>query len=64
MPKALPAAARELFETFDCDLVDDDEREPYWFDTLLDPRNDGPVREEIAQLIEAVMHLEKDLQPA
>jgi acetoin utilization protein AcuC len=64
VPKALPAAARELFETFDCDLVDDDEHEPYWFDTLLDPRNDGPVREEIVQLVEAVLHLEKDLQPA
>lgn len=64
VPMALPDAARELFETFECDLVDDDEREDHWFTTLLDPRNDGPVREEIAQLIEAVLHLEKDLQPA
>lgn len=64
MPPALPEAAQELLRSLDCDLVDDDDREDHWFTTLLDPRNDGPVREEIARRIDAVVQLDKDLQPA
>ena len=46
----LPATARDLLRRLDSDLVDDDERPEHWFATLDDPRNDGPVRDEVRRV--------------
>ena len=39
-----------MLRRLDCDLVDDDERDPGWLTTLVDPPNPGPVRPEVARL--------------
>jgi acetoin utilization protein AcuC len=48
----LPAAARSILAGLDCDLVDDEDREPVWLTTLVDAPNAGPIRPEIAALID------------
>jgi acetoin utilization protein AcuC len=53
-PERLPPAARTVLQQLDCDLVDEDDRDPAWFETLIDERNDGPVREEIRHVVAAV----------
>ncbi|MEX5729569.1 acetoin utilization protein AcuC [Rhodovulum iodosum] len=54
IPDRLPEAARAVLDGLDCDLVDEDERDPAWLTTIADRRNDGPVREETEALIAAV----------
>jgi acetoin utilization protein AcuC len=54
MPATLPEESVALMTSLDCDLVDDEDRLPRWFDTLVDPRNDGPVRERIKEIAAAV----------
>ncbi|MFN3744522.1 MAG: hypothetical protein ACK4TL_07435 [Hyphomicrobiaceae bacterium] len=49
----LPAAARAVLAGLDCDLVDDEDREPHWLTTLVDTPNAGPIRPELMALIEA-----------
>ena len=35
----------------DCDLVDDEDRDPAWLTTLVDAPNEGPIRPEVAELV-------------
>ena len=49
---ALPERARAVFAGLDCDLVDDEDRDPAWLTTLVDAPNAGPVRAEVAELVE------------
>lgn len=56
MPDTLPPEACAWLRTLTSDLVDDeDDMQPFWTETLVDPRNDGPVRPEIDAIIAAVM---------
>jgi acetoin utilization protein AcuC len=48
----LPERARAVLARLDCDLVDDEDRDPAWLTTLVDPPNAGPVRSEVAELVE------------
>jgi acetoin utilization protein AcuC len=48
----LPPAAQTVLAGLECDLVDDEDREPTWLRTLVDPPNEGPVRPEVVALIE------------
>jgi acetoin utilization protein AcuC len=48
----LPPAAQAVLAGLECDLVDDDERDPRWLTTLIDKPNVGPIRSEIEALIE------------
>lgn len=48
----LPADARAVLAGLDCDLVDDEDRDPAWLTTLVDTPNAGPVRPEMEALIE------------
>lgn len=48
----LPPAARAVLASLDCDLVDDEDRDPAWLTTLIDAPNAGPIRPEIVALIE------------
>ena len=52
IPEALPAPARAILESLRCDLVDDEDVRPEWLATLGDAPNPGPVRSEIAKLLE------------
>jgi len=54
-PATLPEAAQALLRRLDCDLVDDDERDPGWLTTLRDPPNPGPIRPEVARLPDIVL---------
>jgi acetoin utilization protein AcuC len=48
----LPPAAQAVLAGLDCDLVDDEDRDPAWLTTLVDAPNAGPIRPEVAALIE------------
>jgi acetoin utilization protein AcuC len=64
LPDHLPPAAEALLRGLDCDLVDEEDRDPHWMTTLLDTRNDGPLRNSIAWITESVLEKGTDLQPA
>ena len=55
LPDRLPEEVIGLLKTFECDLVDDEEIQPGWFETLQDPYRWGPLRPEIARLAEIVL---------
>jgi acetoin utilization protein AcuC len=52
IPRSLPARARSILAALDCDLVDDEDRLERWLTTLEDAPNLGPVRPQIAALLE------------
>jgi acetoin utilization protein AcuC len=52
IPAVLPVPARAILEALSCDLVDDEDLQPAWLSTLADPPNPGPVRREVAKLLE------------
>jgi acetoin utilization protein AcuC len=49
---ALPDSAQAILSKLDCDLVDDEDRDPLWLTTLVDAPNAGPIRPDVAELIE------------
>lgn len=51
----LPPDARALLTGLDCDLVDEEDRDPRWLTHLWDEHGDGPVRDEIKRIAEAIM---------
>jgi acetoin utilization protein AcuC len=55
LPALLPDPARALLAGLECDLVDEDEVDPRWLDTLADPPGAGPVRAEVARLAGAAL---------
>jgi acetoin utilization protein AcuC len=50
MPDRLPNEARALLAKLSCDLIDDDEVDPRWIDTLADAPSDAIVRPEVGEL--------------
>ena len=54
LPNELSGSASALLEGFDCDLVDEEDVDPAWLRTLEDAPNDGPVRNEIRHIADAV----------
>jgi acetoin utilization protein AcuC len=44
LPARLPEASRARLMALDCDLVDEDDRDPDWFETLADRPNEGEIR--------------------
>lgn len=49
---ALSAPAVQALSVLECDLVDDEDFNPLWLDTLVDSPNAGPVRAEIIALVQ------------
>tara|TARA_R110002096_G_scaffold44306_25_gene119125 strand:- start:523 stop:1758 length:1236 start_codon:yes stop_codon:yes gene_type:complete len=49
---ALSAPAVQVLSVLECDLVDDEDFDPLWLDTLVDVPNTGPVRAEITALVQ------------
>jgi acetoin utilization protein AcuC len=43
----LPQEAQAILRRLDCDLVDEEDVLPVWFETMLDPPHDGPVRDAV-----------------
>jgi len=50
LPSRLPPSAREILAALECDLVDEEDRQPAWVTALVDARNEGPVRAEVREL--------------
>ncbi len=54
IPAALPSAATARLQKMECDLVDDDEVEAAWLNTLEDEWNGGQVRGEVVRRVAAL----------
>ncbi|MDQ1344576.1 MAG: acetoin utilization protein AcuC, partial [Pseudomonadota bacterium] len=50
IPVVLPAEAQLILRSLDCDLIDDDDVEPAWLETLADDPRPGPVRPAVRAL--------------
>jgi acetoin utilization protein AcuC len=50
IPVVLPAEAQLILRGLDCDLIDDDDVEPAWLETLADDPRPGPVRPAVRAL--------------
>ncbi|MDE2352188.1 MAG: acetoin utilization protein AcuC [Alphaproteobacteria bacterium] len=55
IPVALPPAARAVLSPLSCDLIDDEDIDPMWLETLADPPNPGAVRAAILALRDDVL---------
>ena len=51
MPERLPAEARALLAAMECDLIDDDDVDPAWFDSMADSPYPGAVRDAVTSLL-------------
>ena len=49
---ALSGPAVQALSALECDLIDEEDFDPQWLDTLADAPNTGPVRPEILALVE------------
>jgi acetoin utilization protein AcuC len=54
IPDALPEAARAILATMECDLVEDEERDPAWLTSMADTPYSAPVRDSIKSLAASV----------
>ena len=50
IPAVLPPDAQTLLQSFECDLVDEEDIPGNWINTLADQPNNGPVRKEVERL--------------
>jgi acetoin utilization protein AcuC len=48
----LPPVAQAVLASLECDLVDDEDRDPAWLRTLVDAPNTGPIRPEVRSILE------------
>lgn len=55
LPDRLPPRAAELMAGLDCELVEEEDRDPAWMTTLVDPRNDGLVRDRFHEIAAAML---------
>ena len=55
IPDRLPPRASALLRALSCDLVDDDDVDPRWIDTLADAPRGGVVRDEVRALRDRVL---------
>lgn len=55
VPAALPEAATTLLAAMECDLVDEEDREPGWLTSMADSPYTGPVRDTIKSIAATVV---------
>jgi acetoin utilization protein AcuC len=55
IPETLPPRAQAFLATMDCDLIDDEDVEPAWLNTMADTPYPGPIRDEVRSIADAVM---------
>lgn len=53
IPDRLPPEATAILAALACDLVEEEDRDPAWFASIRDRRNDGAIRPEIERIIAA-----------
>ena len=51
LPDSLPEPVRAILHKFDSDIIDEEDRQPDWFDRLQDPLQEGLIRDEVADRI-------------
>ena len=54
LPRSLLKNARAILAPLSCDLIDDENIDPAWLTTLVDPSNPSAVREEVVELARVV----------
>ena len=54
IPETLPQQAVELLHGMECDLVDEDDIDARWYNTLADTPNPGPVRDSVKSLADSI----------
>jgi acetoin utilization protein AcuC len=54
IPDSLPQQAIELLHGMECDLVDEEDVDASWYNTLADTPNPGPVRESVKSLVKGI----------
>ena len=61
LPDSLPEPARAILGSFDSDLIDEEDRDPEWFERLQDPVQKGSVRPGVAERVKILRnyHLAK-----
>jgi hypothetical protein len=50
LPDQLPQQAVELLDGMECDLVDEEDLDARWFDSIADSPNPGTVRDSVKSL--------------
>lgn len=56
MPDRLPPESIAYLKGLQCDLLDDEEDMlPFWTETLIDPRNEGQIRDSFRAIVSAVL---------
>ncbi len=50
IPAILPIEIKEMFAAMSCDLIDNDEVNPEWLDTIIDKGNHGDIRTHFIEL--------------
>ncbi len=51
IPNCLPASARDILARLESDLIDEEDVEDSWTETLADAPNEGPVRAEVTEMV-------------
>ena len=55
IPEQLPVSVRDLLSQLECNLVDEDDIDEAWLQTLIDLPNEGAVRERIFEIARATI---------
>ncbi|NNF79050.1 MAG: acetoin utilization protein AcuC, partial [Rhizobiales bacterium] len=55
LPPRLPEAAKQVLANLECDLIDEEDVEPAWLDTLVDAPSPGAVRTEVKHAVRTVL---------
>ncbi len=54
LPETLPAVSQARLAALDCDLVDDEDRDPDWLTTLADRPNSGAIRPRFHEIVATI----------
>lgn len=54
IPETLPEVSRARLAALDCDLVDDEDRDPRWMATLADLPNEGAIRPRFDEIVATI----------
>ena len=55
IPESLPQEAVNLLHDMECDLVDEEDIDVRWYNTIADSPNRGPVRDPVKSLVEGIV---------
>lgn len=55
LPTTLPESAQQVLWALDCDLIDEEDVEPFWLTTLVDPPSTGTVREDVKEAVKTIL---------